>query len=306
MKSVFGTTSSLGALVPAHVRVDEQLRLLELFGTAEQVAAAMRAKKGKGKGGGAGKMVSIIDGRRVNNVSIMLKQFAKVFPPPDAVALKDCPTYSKYFKMLKMHLPEPAVRAKMRAEGVDDTVLDQDPNDPAPRSGPEVPFHTKIIPALLRLDPALNVERLAALNEMWPLEVEQKRLAGFRGKPEQFEAEGEKWMYAVSKSGLPRSNAKVESALCAASFDDKLSVLLDDVAALSETAVLLMGSDRLRRIFEHLLAIGNALNAGARGEIANAKGFTIDSLLKLSDTRSTSIKGTTVMTFFCEYGSESR
>lgn len=47
-------------------------------------------------------------------------------------AVKDDPRYAKYFKMLKMHLPRPAVEAKMRAEGVDPKVLDLDPNKPAP------------------------------------------------------------------------------------------------------------------------------------------------------------------------------
>lgn len=52
--------------------------------------------------------------------------------------------------------------------------------------------------------------------------------------------------------------------------------------ALSDAAVRLMGSERLPRILEHLLAIGNAMNEGARDSIANARGFTVDSLLKVS------------------------
>ena len=61
-----------------------------------------------------------------------------------------------------------------------------------------------------------------------------------------------------------------------------------------------MGSDRLKRILEHLLAIGNAMNVGARSSIANAKGFTLDSLLKLAETRATSRhhRKTTLLQFF--------
>ena len=39
--------------------------------------------------------------------------------PLPLVLLKDCPKFGKYFKMLAMHLPRPAVEMKMRAEGAD-------------------------------------------------------------------------------------------------------------------------------------------------------------------------------------------
>lgn len=44
------------------------------------------------------------------------------------VKLKDDPTYSKYFKMLTMGLPEGAVRHKMMQEGVDPHILDLGPD----------------------------------------------------------------------------------------------------------------------------------------------------------------------------------
>lgn len=50
-------------------------------------------------------------------------------------ALKDEPKFSKYFKMIKMHVPRLAVEAKMAQEGLDPTVLDLDPNSPAPAGG---------------------------------------------------------------------------------------------------------------------------------------------------------------------------
>ena len=51
---------------------------------------------------------------------------------PSALKLKDDPLFAKYFKMLKMHLPPPAVKQKMRAEGVDPDILDMDPEGPSP------------------------------------------------------------------------------------------------------------------------------------------------------------------------------
>jgi hypothetical protein len=44
-----------------------------------------------------------------------------------AIPLKDDPAYQKYFKMLKMGLPDGAVRNAMRRDGVDDSVLGLDP-----------------------------------------------------------------------------------------------------------------------------------------------------------------------------------
>lgn len=52
--------------------------------------------------------------------------------PP--VAVKDDPRFSKYFKMLSMHLPRIAVENKMKAEGVDPAILDLNPDKPVPAS----------------------------------------------------------------------------------------------------------------------------------------------------------------------------
>ena len=48
---------------------------------------------------------------------------------PDAVPLKEHPVYAKYFKMLKVGLPPPQVKRKMTEEGVDQSVLDRQPEE---------------------------------------------------------------------------------------------------------------------------------------------------------------------------------
>ncbi len=47
----------------------------------------------------------------------------------ETVALKDHPVYSKYFKMLKMGIPLPAVKIKMTQEGEDSAIIDRNPMD---------------------------------------------------------------------------------------------------------------------------------------------------------------------------------
>lgn len=54
-------------------------------------------------------------------------------------------------------------------------------------------------------------------------------------------------------------------------------------------------SKKLARVLESVLAIGNAMNSGGGRAVA---GFTLDSLLKLTTTRSAD-KKTTVLDYLC-------
>ncbi|KAK6734436.1 hypothetical protein RB195_017929 [Necator americanus] len=51
----------------------------------------------------------------------------------DLLIVKDDPAFAKYFKMLKLGVVEPAVKLKMRSEGVDPNLLDN-PNAPSPNA----------------------------------------------------------------------------------------------------------------------------------------------------------------------------
>jgi hypothetical protein len=58
---------------------------------------------------------------------------AEPMPPNTApLALKNDPAFARYFKMLKMHLPRGAVVLKMQTDGVDPSILDQDPEALSP------------------------------------------------------------------------------------------------------------------------------------------------------------------------------
>ena len=204
----------------------------------------------------------------------------------------------------------------MQAEGVDISVLNLNPNKPLPpdlqsdkpasaevskNAAPEgPPFYEAILPAVLTLAPTLTSERLAAVAEMWPTETECKRLLGFRGSPSQLSSDGERFMLWAARCGVARAKGKVDAALALASFEGARQRLAEDVSCLANAALRVMGSTRLQRILEILLVVGNAMNADARDEIANARGFTVESLLKLCDTKaaSTRFKGTTLLDFF--------
>lgn len=56
-------------------------------------------------------------------------------------------------------------------------------------------------------------------------------------------------------------------------------------------------SRRLRKLLEIVLALGNYMNRGARG---NASGFKLTSLNRLGDTKSSSAKGTTLLHYLVQ------
>lgn len=56
-------------------------------------------------------------------------------------------------------------------------------------------------------------------------------------------------------------------------------------------------SRRLRRLLEIVLALGNYMNRGARG---NAIGFRLASLNRLADTKSSAAKGTTLLHYLVQ------
>ena len=55
----------------------------------------------------------------------------------ELVALSEHPSYSKYFRMIKMGLPRDAVKAKMKLEGIDESYIDKNPDEKIPVTKPD-------------------------------------------------------------------------------------------------------------------------------------------------------------------------
>ena len=51
-----------------------------------------------------------------------------IFIEDDEPTIKDNPKYTKFFKMLAMGIPKPAIKQKMILESLDPTIIDMDPN----------------------------------------------------------------------------------------------------------------------------------------------------------------------------------
>ncbi len=54
----------------------------------------------------------------------------------ELVAVSEHPSYSKYFRMIKMGLPRDAVKAKMKLEGIDESYIDKSPDEKIPLTKP--------------------------------------------------------------------------------------------------------------------------------------------------------------------------
>ena len=99
-----------------------------------------------------------------------------------------------------------------------------------------------------------------------------------------------------SHSHTPTSIPRYEQRLCALYFkktlDERLSFLRPSMDTITEACRELKSSQRLCRVLEMVLAFGNFMNSGMRG---NAVGFRISSLNKITDTKSSSDKDITLL-----------
>ncbi|RHZ11461.1 hypothetical protein DYB37_010310 [Aphanomyces astaci] len=64
---------------------------------------------------------------------------APLAPSPSFLKLKDDPMFEKYFKMLKLGMPEGVVRHKLAMDGITLDILSLDPEGPSPNGGTAAP-----------------------------------------------------------------------------------------------------------------------------------------------------------------------
>lgn len=98
----------------------------------------------------------------------------------EASKLKDDPRFAKYFKMLAMHCPLPAVKQKMAAEGLDPAILDRDPEGPPPTpaapavaKAPQVSQHISLMLLLACRPPSYMCPLLFYLFSINPMYILQ-------------------------------------------------------------------------------------------------------------------------------------
>mmetsp|Transcript_7959 Transcript_7959/g.27842 ORF Transcript_7959/g.27842 Transcript_7959/m.27842 type:complete len:1349 (-) Transcript_7959:196-4242(-) len=95
----------------------------------------------------AGLDPQILDADPEAAADAVLAAFKPVEKKAEGPALRDDPKYSKYFKMLAMHVPKMAVAARMTGDGLDASILDVDPAEPAPLAGNLAPKAKVVVDA---------------------------------------------------------------------------------------------------------------------------------------------------------------
>ncbi|XP_078490122.1 disheveled-associated activator of morphogenesis 2 isoform X2 [Ciona intestinalis] len=80
-------------------------------------------------------------------------------------------------------------------------------------------------------------------------------------------------------------------------FHERLSEIQPKVEAILKSSKQIGSSKRLRKVLEMILAMGNYMNKGQRG---NAYGFKLQSLSKMTDTKSSANRNVTLMHFLIE------
>ena len=135
-------------------------------------------------------------------------------------------------------------------------------------------------------DVSVSLEQLNILMQAAPIEDEVTALTAYHGRPEDL-TPPERFLFELSR--VPRLHSKLRAVEFCLQFSEACQEISDALSAIQLACDEVRNSQGLKTILTVALAAGNALNEGtARG---SAAGFTLDSLHKLSDVRSTIDRG---------------
>ncbi|KAL1215166.1 Formin-like protein 18 [Cardamine amara subsp. amara] len=152
-----------------------------------------------------------------------------------------------------------------------------------------------LMSSVLALDESVtDVDQVDNLIKFCPTKEEAELLKGFTGNKE---ALGRCEQFFLELLKVPRVETKLRVFSFKIQFHSQVTDLRRGLNIIHSAANEVRGSAKLKRIMQTILSLGNALNHGtARG---SAIGFRLDSLLKLTDTRSRNSK-MTLMHYLCK------
>ncbi|XP_017036475.1 disheveled-associated activator of morphogenesis 1 [Drosophila kikkawai] len=108
-------------------------------------------------------------------------------------------------------------------------------------------------------------------------------------------ARADRFLYEISK--IPHYEQRLKSLHYRKRFMLTVNDLIPRITSVMEASREVARSRRLRKLLELVLALGNYMNRGARG---NASGFRLASLNRLADTKSSAAKGTTLLHYLVQ------
>ncbi|XP_055684371.1 disheveled-associated activator of morphogenesis 1 isoform X1 [Lutzomyia longipalpis] len=108
-------------------------------------------------------------------------------------------------------------------------------------------------------------------------------------------ARADRFLFEISK--IPHYEQRLRSLHYKKRFHVTVNEVSPRLTSVMEASREVTRSRRLRKLLEIVLALGNYMNRGARG---NASGFRLASLNRLADTKSSSVKGTTLLHYLVQ------
>ncbi|KAL3575193.1 hypothetical protein D5086_023294 [Populus alba] len=149
--------------------------------------------------------------------------------------------------------------------------------------------------AVLAMDESiLDVDQVENLIKFCPTKEEMELLKGYTGDKENL---GKCEQYFLELMKVPRVESKLRVFSFKIQFSSQISEFKKSLNTVNSACDEVRNSLKLKEIMKKILYLGNTLNQGtARG---SAIGFKLDSLLKLTDTRSSNNK-MTLMHYLCK------
>ncbi|XP_022826433.1 disheveled-associated activator of morphogenesis 1 isoform X3 [Spodoptera litura] len=154
----------------------------------------------------------------------------------------------------------------------------------------------EICRAILRMDSGeqLPIDMVEQLVKFTPSPEEAALLEEHQDELENM-ARADRFLYEISK--IPHYSQRVRLLLFKKKFSAAAGEATARAAVVLRAARDMTRSRRLRALLELVLALGNYMNRGARG---NASGFRLSSLNKLADTKSSVSRNTTLLHYLVE------
>ncbi|XP_047677376.1 disheveled-associated activator of morphogenesis 1 [Tachysurus fulvidraco] len=103
-------------------------------------------------------------------------------------------------------------------------------------------------------------------------------------------AKADRFLYDMSR--INHYQQRLQSLYFKKKFAERVADIKPKIEALSQASTEMLKSQNLRQLFEVVLALGNYMNKGQRG---NAYGFRVSSLNKIADTKSSIDKNITLL-----------
>ncbi|TYZ65964.1 hypothetical protein PybrP1_010960 [[Pythium] brassicae (nom. inval.)] len=136
---------------------------------------------------------------------------------------------------------------------------------------------------ILAMNPTvLSTAQLQSLMDMWPDRTEQEAVDNYHGDMALL---GTTEKFLVETRNIPRFKEKLACLVFKQEFPGRLHELRESINLVIRGAHQVCESLALRQLFMYILQIGNLLNFGADGPAAAAGGFSLSSLVKLSQTK---------------------